>query len=124
MVKRNDAAKRTGLIALKSGLISFHKAFSLADTAGVGMFNDHTSGTIFGVKFGDQLHGCIGVIDIIVREFFALMLHRGGDSGAGLPVGVKGCGLMGVFAVTQRLRQCARSRFAPGGDIQSLGEPI
>jgi len=124
LVERDDAAKSAGLIALEGGLIRPHKARSLADPAGVGVFHDHASRAIFRIEFGHQFHGRIGVIDIVVGEFFALMLHGGGDAGTRLSVGVERCGLVGIFAITQRLRQCACNRFAPGGDIQSLGQPI
>jgi len=70
------------------------------------MFNNRDGGfiAIRGVsKFRYEFIGCVCVVDIIIREGFALQLLGCGDARAIGAVGVKGGCLVRVFAVAQFL---------------------
>ncbi len=94
-------------------------------------------------KFAHQLKGGIGVVDVVVAQFLALMLGCGRNPRTGRAIGIKGSALMRVLAVAQRLRKrpakgapprCAANlRGHPGADggviggragVGGLGQPL
>ena len=53
---------------------------ALGDAAGVGMLDDDAGRGARRIEFGDAFVGRIGVVDVVVGQFLALQLPRGGDA--------------------------------------------
>ena len=89
------------------------------------MLDDGHGGMFGGIEFADQLEGGVGIVDIVVRERFALHLAGGGDAGTIIAILVEGRPLMGIFAIAHDFAQ--RSGKAAIGDVAKVdlaGEPI
>ena len=89
------------------------------------MFDDGTRRAIGGVKFRHQLERGIGVVDIVIRKFFALYLLRRRHTLAPRPANIK-CGLlMRVFAIAQTLLQMpAKGPKCGCFDVKLGGHPV
>ena len=74
------------------------------------MLDDRHRRAVVGIELGDQLESGVGVVDVVERQFLALVLDdRGHDAGTRPSSGVRieGRPLVRVFAVAQVLRQTA-----------------
>ena len=70
------------------------------------MLDDGNGGGWLGREFSDQLEGGVGIVEVVVGEFLALMLDGCGDAVTLLAVGIEGRRLMRVLAVARTC--CAR----------------
>ena len=66
-----------------------------------------TAALAFGGELGDQLVSRVGIVEIVVGEFLALQLRRGGYAEALLSGAVEGRRLMRVLAIAKRLGEPA-----------------
>ena len=87
------------------------------------MFDDRTGRPIGRIEFADQFKGRIGVVDIVIRQFFTLMLGRRSNTGTCRAIGVEGRLLVGVLAVAQGLRQRAAHGTTTRGVPDLRGHP-
>ena len=74
------------------------------------MLDDDAGGGARRVELADAFIGRVGVVDIVVGQFFALQLPRGGDAGPLVGRAIESGGLMRVLAIAQRLDQPAAER--------------
>ena len=109
-VQCDDAAESRGAVAVKGASERFGKSSATRDTAWIGVLDDRDGRTILGREFSDQSEGRIRVVDIVVGQFFALMLYCGRKPCDVRAVSIKRRRLMRVFAVAQPLGQ------SPGED--------
>ena len=83
---------------------------AFGDAAGVGVLDDDAGGGARRIELGDAFIGRIGVVDVVVGQFLALQLPRGGDAGALVGRRIERGLLVRVLAVAQRLDQPAAER--------------
>ena len=74
-------------------------------------------------EFTHQFKSSVRIVDIIVAQFFALMLDRCRHTGPRGPVGIERSLLMRIFAVSQALSQCAAKAAAAGRFANSVCHP-
>ena len=67
------------------------------------MFDDRDGWAIRRVKLGNQFKRGIGVVDVVVGQFLALMLGRRRNALTAGAIGIKRSRLVGIFTVTHRL---------------------
>ena len=108
LIESDDAAERGFRVGgegppIGSCLTGIHR-----NAAGIGVLDDD-AGVVLG-ELCDAFQRCVGVGNIVERQFLALHLLRAGDAGGaggmfrvGAAVGVEGRVLVGVFAVAHGL---------------------
>ena len=79
-VDRDDAAIGRLRIAGERLAIGADEIGALGDAAGIGMLDDDAGRGARRIEFGDAFIGRIGVVDVVVGQFLALQLPRGGDA--------------------------------------------
>ena len=67
------------------------------------MFDNRNGWAIRRVKLGNQFKRGIGVVDVVVGQFLALMLGRRRNALTAGAIGIKRSRLVGIFTVTHRL---------------------
>ena len=101
MVKCNDATECRLWVCGKGQIVGGINVYSDSHATGVGMLNNNASGLIELLN-AFQRGICVG--NIIERQFFALQLFGSGNAGfSWIGLRIKGCFLMGVFAVAHLL---------------------
>jgi len=103
-IQRDDTAEGRDRVAFKGAVVGVQHCRAGGDAAGVGVFDDGNGG---GIKFGHQLERGVGVVDVVVGEFFSLQDLRGGRTGALFERCVERGALMRVFAVAHGLFEIA-----------------
>ncbi len=103
-VDGDDAAEGADRIAAQRACVGVLQRGRGGDAARVGVLYD---GDRRLGKLGHQFESGVGVVQIVVAQFFALKLRGGGDAGARIPGGVERRRLVRVLAVAQRLHPCA-----------------
>ena len=104
-IQRDDATECTGLVTGEGRFIRRQQRRPPGHAAGVGVFDDRTGGASGRGKLCHQFKGGVGVVDVVIRQFLALMLHRRGHPRPPGAIGIKRRPLMRIFAVAQGLRQ-------------------
>ena len=112
LVQRHDAPESRGAVAIERLLVGVEQRRAPRHARGVGVLDDGDGGTIGGVEFRDQFERRIGVVDVVVGQLFALMLHGGRDAFAGRAVDIESGILMRVLTVAHDLLQLARDHTA------------
>jgi len=69
------------------------------------VLDDDAGRGALGVKLANALIGSVGVVDVVVGEFAALQLPRGGDARAFVGRPIERRSLMRILAIAQRLDQ-------------------
>jgi hypothetical protein len=82
------------------------------------VLDDGAGGAIGGGEFRHQFKGRVGVVDVVVGQFLALPLLRGGHAGAVGAVGIEGGLLVRVFAIAQGLGQLAGKARGSAGRVR------
>mmetsp|Transcript_6450 Transcript_6450/g.10018 ORF Transcript_6450/g.10018 Transcript_6450/m.10018 type:complete len:281 (-) Transcript_6450:780-1622(-) len=107
-VQSNDAAKGRDGVTLKGLKVCLQQSGSHRHAAGVGVLNDGAGGAVG--KLGHQFKCSVGVVQIVVAQLFSLQLCGCCNSWSqiGSGVGIEGCLLVGVLAISQLLPEDAR----------------
>ncbi len=71
------------------------------------MFDDRAGRGARRIELGDALIGRVGVIDVVVGQFLALQLPRGGDAGAAIGRAIKCGALVRILTVAHGLRKAS-----------------
>ncbi len=89
------------------------------------MFHDDAGRRAPRVKLGHAFVCRVGIVDVVVRELFALELPRGGDARPLFARAIERGRLMWIFAVAQRLDEMPADRTERGRGVRELVcEPI
>ena len=114
MIERNNTAKGGDRIAAQGQLISLNQAVSGGNAARVGVFHNH-NGWLLRAKFRHQLKSGVRVVDIVVRQFLALMERSARHAGAVFRSEVERRLLVRVFPIAQFLLEAATKGTGIGG---------
>ena len=90
---------------------------AFGDAAGIGVLDDDAGRGARRIELADAFIGRIGIVDVVVGQFLALQLPRGGDARALVGRAIERGRLVRVLAVAQRLDQPA----AEGAEIRRVG---
>ena len=97
----HDAAESRYWIAGQRLAIGFYEACALGDAAWIGVLHNNARRHAPRVKLGDAFVCRVGIVDVVVRERFALNLPRGGDARPLFARAIERRRLMWIFAVSQ-----------------------
>ncbi len=93
--------------------------------AGIGVLDDDAGRGAARIELGDAFIGRVGVVDVVVGQFLALHLPRGGNAEALAGRAIERRALVRVLAIAQRLNQLAAEGAIVGrAVVQRVGEPV
>ncbi len=124
-VQRDDSTEGRGAVAVERFLVSFGQGCTHGHATRVGVFDNRHGRAVCRIELRHQLERSVGVIDVVVAQFFTLKLLGRRNARTIRPVGVKGRLLVAVFAIAQGLFQLARHRAALGRfQLQHASHPV